>query len=359
VPSSCEGQLSELFGYDHVVLFGRGRAGLVAVLEEIGGPTAPVLIPSNICVAVLAAVAAAGKRAQLVAVSPLSGLAEDESLAVALQKTQARFGVVMPTHLYGMWADYPLSRQAALERGWFVLENDSLAASIGLKRRSSSDALLLSFGSGKTIDAGGSGAILTNDPVLAKALKRRAKGWPIFSETTDPTENNLVLARRYLHALGRGEAGETLLDIDVAYCRNRFDELQRENISKALVTFPQENGARLARLENWQAALHKLAPDIALPEIPIRTPWRAVFRFRQPDQREIVVQALRRHGIDAGTNYPPLRDFFPNLLKDQAFANAQHWGETVLTLWLSSAYGKSKIAAAVTIIESAIGDGPR
>jgi dTDP-4-amino-4,6-dideoxygalactose transaminase len=354
VVPACESQLCELFAYEHAVLFGRARAGLVAVLEEVGQRPATAFIPSNICVAVSTAVDAAGYETKLVPVSPMSGLAEDDRLAATIEEHQARFGVVMPTHLYGMWSDYPRTRRIASQRGWFVLENDSLAASISLRREGASDALLLSFGGGKTIDAEGSGAILTNDSALAKALERRADGWPTVSAETEAVELNLVLARRYLSALGRPEVGEPLLEIDLLHCRNKFDENERGNILNALSRFPQENASRLSRLDLWQSSLSELAPALRMPEIPIRTPWRAVFRFECSKLRNSVVDALRRNGFDAGTNYPPLTDSLPRRLQGQSHADAERWGQIVLTLWLDPRYDKKRIAEAAIIIKNVI-----
>ena len=163
VTGSVERRLSDLFGYEYVVLFGRARAGLVAVLEEVGVQGNPVLVPSNICLAVLASVMAAGMKPRLAPVSPLTGLAEDDRLANKLEADSASQGVVMPTHLYGQLADYSRTRRLVAERGWFLLENDSLAATVSQRGeiRAFGDALLVSFGSGKAIDAGGGGAVLT------------------------------------------------------------------------------------------------------------------------------------------------------------------------------------------------------
>ena len=320
----------------------------------------PVIIPSNICVAVPAAIEAAGCKPVLAPVSPASGLADDARLAAAIEENRSQCGIVMPVHLYGMWSNYPRTRRSASERGWLLLENDSLAASIDLQQRTTSDALLLSFGSGKTIDAGTSGAVLTNDASLAEALKRRVKNWPIFSHAAGAVEMNVVLARRYLHALGRAEVGEALLDVDVAYCQSSFDERQRDNILEALGRFKQQNGARLYRLKQWQSVLGKFGSAIVVPEIPIRTPWRAVFRFESSHLRNSVVSALRMNGIDAGTNYPPLTEFLPKLFEGQTHADAKKWGETVLTLWLDDTYDNDRIAKAATIVEDVIsGRGDR
>ncbi len=63
---------------------------------------------------------------------------------------------------------------------------------------------------------------------------------------------------------------------------------------------------------------------------------------------------LRAAGFDAGTNYPPLTTHFPASLAGQQNADADAWGERVLTLWLEPAYDDARIDAAVAVIERAI-----
>lgn len=338
--SVIEQRLCGLFGYEHAILFGRARAGLVAVLEEVGTRGGPVIIPSNVCVAVLAAVMAAERTPRLAPVSPQSGLADDERLADAVLAASTPTGVVMPTHLYGQVADYDLTRRLAAERGWFIFENDSLAATISSKRqfRTFGDALLVSFGAGKTIDAGGGGAVLTNDGSLASALWRRARHWAVFDDAAEIVENNLVLVRRHLHALRREAISESVFDLDVSYCRYALSDFQRPRIAEGLDGFFAQNEQRLARLACWQAALRNLAAELAPPTLPTPTPWRAVFRFDRPQLRNAVVDALRKAGFDAGTNYPPLTDFFPRLLQGQSHDDAEKWGQAVMTLWLDRTY---------------------
>jgi dTDP-4-amino-4,6-dideoxygalactose transaminase len=355
VASSIEHRLGRLFGYEHAILFGRARAGLAAVLEEVGGRNSAVVFPSNVCVAVLAATVAAKKAPRLAAVSPQSGLADDDRLAEAIM-TVPKPGIVMPTHTYGQLAEYGRTRQLAAERGWFVLENDSLAATISREHRfrAFGDALLISFGSGKTIDAGGGGAILTNDKALASALARRASQWPVFDAADDAMESNLVLARRHLQALGRETMSESLLDLDVACCRQAFNILQEPRVAIALDEFDTKNARRLARLARWGADLKTVAAELSAPMVPTPTPWRAVFRFAHSQLRDAVVNALRRSGFDAGTNYPPLTDFFPNLLRGQSHADAERWGQTVMTLWLDQTYDDPRIAKAAAVIEMTV-----
>jgi dTDP-4-amino-4,6-dideoxygalactose transaminase len=353
MPSSFEDRLGSAFGYGDVVPFGRGRAGLTALLEEIAEPGAPVVIPSNICVAVLAAVIAAGARPRLAPVSPESGLAEDDRLVRSICALPPMRGVVMPTHLYGSVTGYPKTRQLAAERGWFVLENDSLGATLSMQRQAGlGDALLVSFGRGKSIDGGGGGAILTNDPGLAQRLRRRAQRWPLFDAESAALEEHLVLVRRHLHAIGRPGLSEPLLELDAAACRHRFDEATSSDIDKAIDGFAETNARRMERLNRWRQALSRFAPELLPAGTAPRTAWRAAFRLREPAMRNRVAGALRAAGIDAGTNYQPLTDFAPALLAGQAHADADLWGKTVLTLWLTDDYDDTRIERAADVIGS-------
>ena len=348
-----EHRLCTLYGLEHAILFGRGRAGLFAVLSEVAGIGAPVVIPSNICVAVLGATLAAGAKTLLAPVCPTSGVAEDDRLAQAIEDSKLPNGVLMPTHAYGMVAEYPRSRQLAAERGWFVLENDSLGAATTFPngiRRAFGDALLVSFGSGKVIDGSGGGAVLTDDASLAAALRRRAANWPVVDSDAERVEEHLNATRRHLLALGHPQLSEPLVELDMAGCQFAFDEALSAGVIAALDGFAAEIERRFDRLTQWDRALRKAGTDILKPAIPMRSPWRAVYYFRDPARRDEVAKALRESGFDAGTNYPPLRQIFRNTLSGQVQPDAERWGATVLTLWLSSAYDDARIERAAATI---------
>ena len=176
----------------------------------------------------------------------------------------------------------------------------------------------------------------------------------MFDEAACLAETNLILVRRHLHALGREAITERVFDIDVAHCRHSFDDSQRANIAAGLDQFFAENERRIDRLARWRTALKYLTTELLAPVVPTPTPWRAVFRFEHPHLRDAVVRALRKNGFDAGTNYPPLTDFLPNLLQGEAHADADKWGRSVLTLWLDRTYDNERIAKAAAVIERII-----
>lgn len=178
-----EARVADLFGYSNAVLFGRARSGVVALLSVLGlGPEAPFVMPSNLCSSLLLAVRSSGAKVELAGVSELNGLASDMTL-VATMKQCAVPGVIMPAHLYGFVQPYEQTLSYAKAHNWFVLENDTIATKArfgGASRSAFGDALLVSFGYAKTIEAGGGGALLTDDVALARELRLRAYSFPLW-----------------------------------------------------------------------------------------------------------------------------------------------------------------------------------
>jgi hypothetical protein len=214
--------------------------------------------------------------------------------------------------------------------------------------------LLVSFGTGKSLDGGGGGAIMTSDRSLAIALSRRAEAWPIIDDAAARIEMHATLARRHLTALGLPGASEPILAIEAANCRYSFDPRLCEPILSAIDALPVEYARRMARLEAWRTALADMAGELSVPHIPVQAPWRAIFRVRSPRLRDRIVAALRAAGLDAGTNYPPLWDFAPKLVGTQQRPSGDRWGACVLTLWLSDTYNCPRILSAADLIRKTI-----
>lgn len=353
MPASLEDRISHLFGFDRAILFGRARGALAALIEveKRDGAALPVLLPSNVCPAVLAAIVGAGGTPLLVAIDSASGLADDRRLAAALSACGAERGIVMPTQLYGFWTPFDETARLARQRGWRLLENDCMATlAVDRTLKPAGETLLVSFGSGKTIDAGGGGALLTNDGALHEQLIRKAATWPVLDESAEATELHLVTARRALRQLARPEIAEALFSIDQAEIRHALPDARRQPIAEALTHFTIALDARRARLAAWDEALAGLARDLAPPAVRTVAPWRVIRRARTPDLRERIVAALRKAGFDAGTNYPPLTETYPRLLAGQAHPDAEDWGRSVVNLWLTPDYDNERIARAAALI---------
>jgi dTDP-4-amino-4,6-dideoxygalactose transaminase len=356
--TSLEDRIAALYGYAHAVLFGAARSGLVALLEDAGTRVERVVTASNLCPAVAAAVHAAGHRLSLAPVSRLSGLADDDAMLAAMQPV-AMAGVVMPCHLYGARLEYPKLRAAASRYGWLVIENDTLFSAVARcnRRIAFGDAVVVSFGNAKTVEAGVGGAVITDDGGLARRLARIACAWPRYDERARATERSLTLARRHLRELGRIELAEDLLGQDAANSRHGLPDAARGPIARALDRWTDVVAARRERVRLWDQALADLDRQLPGMNAPISVPWRIIRRVEPPLRRDEVVAALRGATMDAGTNFPPLWDIYPRWLADQTDQDARRWGDAVINLWLSDEYDAAKIELAAGIIRACVGRG--
>jgi dTDP-4-amino-4,6-dideoxygalactose transaminase len=344
-PHDLQLRLCRRFGASHAVLFGRARSAVTCLLDVLGMTHAPVLIPANVCPAVVNAVLAAGARPVLLPVTAQNGLVGDAVMAAAIHPGQR--GLAMPCHLYGFRAGMGQTVAAARTAGWFLLENDSLAT-CAIAGRSAADATLISFGYAKTIEAGGGGAMVLDDGALAAELSRVAVPYPPLDEAAEARERWFMETRRHLRngppgrfALTR--AAETLVEVELLDSRLGFPDRLAAPVATALAALDDVVAQRIAVREAWDRALAPFLPALAVDQ-PI--PWRLI-RVLEPQSRNRVVHALRQAGFDAGTNFPNVAAAYPTLLPA---ATEDPWGETVLNLWLSPDYTPDRIAAAAAII---------
>ncbi len=59
---------------------------------------------------------------------------------------------------------------------------------------------------------------------------------------------------------------------------------------------------------------------------------------RLEKHRNDVVAVLRMAGVDVGTNYPPVQEFFPRAIGSVVQKSSRIWGAQVFNLWLTPAY---------------------
>jgi dTDP-4-amino-4,6-dideoxygalactose transaminase len=353
--SRLETRIAALFGYSGAVLFGRARSAVVALLEVLGG-SRPFVMPSNVCPDLWLAV----HRAQaapivLVAVDGQTGLPPDEAF-VAAMACLPQPGVVMPAHLYGLVQDYPKTIAYARAHGWFVLENDTVATKAVAGFAAFGDALLVSFGAAKGIEAGGGGAIATSDPALAAALRARAAGYARLDGLARSAEAEYGMLARRLRQSAAGAERETALLAQAPGACFQFPEELCAALDGALTDWPRELDERRGRVHQWQHSLAPFSDALHTPPLRCAFPWRLTLCV--PHRRDQLVRSLRMAGIDAGTNFPPLTDSFPVLLADQVQAGAQQWGRDVLNLWLTPEYDAVRIGQAARVIEAALEAAP-
>ena len=346
--------LAKAFDGGQAVLFGRARSAHLALFEALGlHGRSCILIPSNACPSLLACAWASGAEVRLAPVCAETGINADARLADQLRALSrpGRKGAVLLTHLYGFRLDFSQTRKLAREMGWISIENDANASSFAPQAKLEDIARIVSFGSGKVLDAGSGGAVITRDAKLAEELRRIAARYPAIDDWAERDEEKLMLERRALRNAGRSAEVENTLIAELRQLRFGFDPDAEEPLLRALSHLPTRLAERQERREMWSEALSGLEPYLQMVDLNQPAPWRLIVRV-DPKLRDPVVSALRKAGIDAGTNYPALTHSFPTLTGQDQHPDADTWTRSAMNLWLDARYDGARINTARTVIET-------
>ena len=358
-----ETSVAEFFGYNAAVIFGRARSAITALLETLGSEKkVTFVIPSNICPSIVAAGVSANAKIITVDVEKETGLPSDEAFAAAIRKEE-RPGVVMPTHLYGFHRDYNNTLAVSRDRGWFVLENDTSATRAltndSLPKNPAGDALLVSFGSGKVIDGGSGGALLSDNIDIVNEMRKRVASYPPLDEKAQVIEQQLVSLRRLLQNREVNYPNmcrlyENFLPYEKSAARLALPEAFDESIITALETFSHKRLARIKQVSEWEKILSDISDDIVFMPLEQCSPWRFIARILR--RRDLVIRDLRLGGHDVGTNYPPLHNFFPSLINVDSSIEGEMWGNEVINLWLAPEYNEQRKVAVADLIRQTLSD---
>lgn len=227
--NTLEAKLAKVMGFEYCTLFDTARSAI-----KVHGMLS---IPSNIC----PVLGALFPEAERIPVDAATGL------------TDTSF------QLYGYRLEAPTTA-----------ELDPLMT--GFLRKPIADYSIISFGPKKMLDAGGGGALLSNEKFKGKAY---------------------------------------------------FPEGLRQHVEWKLEAFEAEVRWRRHLIDEWDRYLGDSCIRIPLEQV---MPWRVMRRI--PDKRDEVVKAIRAAGHPVGTNYPPL----PGVTDEGAI----RWGREVINFFPDS-----------------------
>lgn len=339
-------QVQELFQFEHCIFAGRGRSALALAMMAGGLPIgSPVILPANICPSVIAAVLFAKMRPLILPVRLDTGLPDESDALRLLEDTKVR-GFLLIAHLYGIHcAQYRLVEEAR-RRNWIIIESDTLAATAYTQNtRLESDAMILSFGSGKSIQAGSGGALLIHDSAYAGAAQSVIADWNPISDIDNALEDHLMAHRRALRARHQPHLYSRSLAQELALIP-RSASIDWERLNQALFELPSNRTRALESWERWSCLLRD--KPLALTPKP-DFPWRLIAIAENVVMRDALLSTLRHKRIDAGSNYPSIANFFPQFAQNQ-ISTRDYFGDRALNLWLTDSYGEkaSEIVAICT-----------
>lgn len=271
-----EREFADRCGVAACVGVGNGLDALMLVLRAWGiGPGDEVIVPSNTFIATWLAVSSLGATPVPVEPEPATHNIVAGAIEAALTP---RTRAIVPVHLYGQPVDMDPILALARRHGLLVLEDAAQAHGATYKGRrvgGLGHAAAFSFYPGKNLGAlGDGGAVTTQDPELADALRRL---------------RNYGSRRKYDH--------------EVAGFNSRLDELQAAFLR-----------AKLGALDGWTARRREIAgrylaglqglPGLVLPEVPAwAEPVWHLFVVRLAE-RDAVQRRLADSGVETLIHYP-------------------------------------------------------
>lgn len=200
-----EKDLAAITGAAHAVAVSNGTSGLQVALQLVGvRPGDEVLVPALSFVATANAVSHCGAMPHFVD-SDVATLGVDvEAMGRYMRemadiradgaynrRTGCRIAAVVPMHTFGHPVDMPALQALAELYALPIVEDaaESLGSWIGATHTGNfGRCAVLSFNGNKVVTTGGGGAILTNDPILAKRAKhltttaKQPHAWAFFHD---------------------------------------------------------------------------------------------------------------------------------------------------------------------------------
>jgi len=168
-------------GVDYVWLVSSGRAALTIILQALAtlSTRVRVVVPAYTCFSVPAAVARAGLQVVPCDLSTKTLDFAHDDLEARLAEAPAL--CVVSAHLFGVPADVSTTAELCKKHGAFLVED--AAQAFGFQVGNSwlgtlADVGFYSFGRGKTVSAGGGGAIVCKREDLASAIDRSCAHLP-------------------------------------------------------------------------------------------------------------------------------------------------------------------------------------
>jgi len=271
-----EREYADYIGVEHCVGVGNGTDAVELALRGAGvRPGDEVIIPVNTFIATAEAVSRIGAVPVFVDVDEDYLLIDPEEVEAAIT---SRTRAIVPVHLYGQTA--PMHEILAIAEKYALMIVEDAAQSQGASSAAGRAGSLghvaaTSFYPGKNLGAAGdAGAVLTNDPAIAKFVRSLgAHGSSV----------------KYVH--------------DRVGINSRLDAIQAPVLR-----------AKLRRLDGWNVARRVAAaryaqmladvPDVRLP--PVRPGNEDVWHLYivQVEERDRVLADLGAAGVGAGIHYP-------------------------------------------------------
>jgi dTDP-4-amino-4,6-dideoxygalactose transaminase len=329
--------LCRLHQRSHCVPVASGTVGLTLTLQALRLQSAGVAMPSGVCLNVPLAIAYAGAL-------PVYCDIDADTLGLSpstLSRTGAAFSAVVAVHAYGNTCDMDALAGYCGKSSVQLIEDVAAAqgATVGGRPAGSfGRASILSFGRGKIIDAGGGGAVLTDDPGLAREIRHLYRNLPARREadSTKLEDFSSWHTRLYNQHYG-GDLAQHVAPFAEAALTMQTATLTRSDWNGQAVVQQLEslndNLARRQVLSEYLFRRIEACAAVRCHRPPAGSaPWRAGVFI--PNYRNRILRALLGEQLKISSWYPPAQLFLkPDAAGDTPVA--KRVGDEILNVWVN------------------------
>ena len=329
--------LCALTGRTHAILTGRGATAIYLALRAAGLRDERVALPGNICPAAVCPVLYSGNVPVFFDINLTDFGLDLDNLQKTLREGAA--AIIVP-HSYGHVAPMQEIARLCSAAGAFLIEDAAPALGStpdGAPAGSHGDCSVLSFGYAKIVDAGGGGALLTDDPALCREAQRLEGELPEWSPEIGRRAGDMAhLVRGWWNA----RRTEPNLDADLQPVWSHYRDVHLYRLSPMIAAriceelghLPELVEARRAHFAEYQAAFAD-SPFLRPQPRPGSICWRYTFLAEAP-LRDRLVEVLREDGLDVSTLYPAAHRQFETPVQAD-LPNCDRLDRTVVNLWVS------------------------
>jgi len=343
------------------IWLGDGTSALAVAIRASGCCGGFVATPAAVCPAVVVAIRASGNRPWFVDIEPRRLGMDAARLAEIIEGV----GAVVFVHAYGVPGDVAAVAQVCRSRGITLIEDCAQAEGAVEGDRAIGcvgDYAVFSYGTGKILDVGGGGRVVTADPERARELHRAITELAAEARAPGATDRlndayRDAYNRHYPDRLEECRTGlSALLEALSAEAVSHCTDAQLERIRQARRGLRDEVVRRRIKARRYRERLAGHA-GIELPELPEGSaPWRANV-FLEPGRRDSVLRAMLGRGIRVSSWYPAIADFLlPSTYRSGTLDITRAVGARLMNLWVDSATGEDEIEETCAVIRALVAE---
>ena len=352
-----EGLISRRTGFEHTVLTGNGTTALFAILAACKFRGKRIAIPDNTCPSVLMAVLFSGNLPLYLDIDPRTGCV-DATHASAVKAADAA-ALIYP-YMYGQNGNISEISRLCKRKGWVLIEDFAQAFGVDRDRAFRGDACVLSFGAGKTVEAGHGGAAQTNSAPLRraveKALRLHSGSGPRQKRVEPQFSQFFKFIYNHTGSAGMTRFSKIFNDIFEIYRDDTivgFDHAYIVQIRKNLEIFEHNRSRRLKLTRLMKKNFEDCSGLSYMSFREGSVPWRFNIFLKQ-EIRDIALKELLRRNLPVSSWYIPLSSICPQ--SGQLVHNrvAERYGATVLNLWVNHQVDEAYCQEVPNLIRSMI-----